>query len=142
MRLHGPLAFALLLAGIATHTAYMAVDQRDAERLFYVARGIEGVMLCVTLAYFAFRPTVRRVPTGVLLLACAFIAYQEALTAACGLPLLLRGEYLRFPLVGPLDGLCGVVTGLPWALGDLAGFLVALGYFMAIRYGREPDHDD
>lgn len=142
MRLHGPLAFTLLAVGVATHTAYMLVSPRDAERLFYVLRGLEGVMLCVALAYFAFRPTTRRVPTGVLLVACGFILYQEALTAICGLPLVLNVDYLRFPLVKPMEGLCGAVTGLPWALGDLAGFLVASGYLLAVRYGRTTNNDD
>lgn len=123
------------MATVATHTVYMAFPQVQAERIFYVMRGLEGVILFVCLAYFTFRPTTRRVPTGVLFLSCVFGAYQELMTAICGAPLVFNRD-LSFPLVRPLDGLCGAVTGLPLGLAEAILLVVSALYFAAVRYGR------
>lgn len=126
-------ALSLLLAAVtvATHTAYLAFD--SPERVFYVLRGMEGVAVFVCLAWFTFRPTTRRVPTAVVFLSCIFGAYQEAMTAVCGLPYVDSSREL--PDVDPAAGLCGAVTGFPLGVVELCLLAVSACFFVAVRYG-------
>jgi hypothetical protein len=101
-----PLAAFLLLAVVVTHFGYDPLCavfpslEHAAKGLFYVFRGVEGVVLFAVIAYL--RP--------VLLWVCAFGAIEEGETAVCRL---VAGPLDRPPVATAWSGLCGDVSHLP-----------------------------
>lgn len=137
MRTHTAIALCVAISTLATHTVYMMFPVgRVAEEVFYVMRGMNGAVVFFALAYFAFRPTVRRFPTGLLFVTCAFGAYEESLTMVCGLPAI--GERLQSKnVVAAMDGLCGAITGIPWALAEACLIALFLLLFAVMKSGQQ-----
>jgi hypothetical protein len=134
---HTLIAATVAAVTVGAHTLYLTFPAgRIAEEVFYVSRGVEGAVIFFALAYFAFRPTVRRLPTGLLFVACAFGAYEESLTVVCGLPAI--GERMASkPVVAAMDGLCGAITGIPWALAEACLILLFVLLFMVVKSGQQ-----
>jgi hypothetical protein len=101
-----PLAAMLLLTVVVTHYGYDVACtvfpslEHAAKGLFYVLRGVEGVVLFTTIAYL--RP--------VLSWVCAWGAIEEGETAVCRL---VAGPLDRPPVATAWSGLCGDASGLP-----------------------------
>lgn len=102
-----PLAALLLLTVVVTHFGYdplcSAVPSlaHAAKGLFYVLRGVEGVVLFAVIAYL--RP--------VLSWVCAFGAIEEGETAVCRLA---AGPLDRPPVATAWSGLCGDASSVSW----------------------------
>lgn len=135
--IHSIIALAVAGVTFVAHTLYLFFPAgRVAEEVFYVMRGVEGTVIFFALGYFAFRPTVKRFPTGLLFLACVFGAYEEALTAVCGLPAI--GERLASkPIVAAADGLCGMAMGFPWVLAEVCLFILFGLLFWVVSDGQK-----
>jgi hypothetical protein len=130
---------AVTVAGVtfAAHTVYLLFPEgRVAEEVFYVMRGVEGVVIFFALGYFAFRPTIKRFPTGLLFLSCVFGAYEEALTAVCGLPA-IGARLDAKPIVAAADGLCGMAMGFPWVLAEVCLFILFGLLFWVMQSGQQ-----
>lgn len=98
-----PLVAVIALTVFLTHWGVdmVATTQTMREELYYVARGLEGVVFLGCLAWYAKRVSV------LLLLVISYGMFEEALTVYCGIAYILEAA-------SP-DGanLCAVVSG--WA---------------------------
>jgi hypothetical protein len=113
-----PLYATLLLAVVVTHygidplCALVPSLAHASKALFYIFRGVEGVVLFSTIAYL--RP--------VLSWVCAFGAIEEGETAVCRL---MAGPLDRPPVATAWSGLCGAASGFPlYMLGIVAAAIL------------------
>jgi hypothetical protein len=99
-------------------------------RLYYVARGVEGVVLFVAVLWFA-RFCVRGPTARALFLVCVVGAVMEALTVTCGSVFYLGGGK-----VGTGYLLCeNVQTWTPWMLLTCALVLMGVSWSLSERSG-------
>lgn len=83
------MAYLLAIITFATHELWQPLSllwdnsARAASEIFYVARGVEGAVLFLTVLWYCERKP-KEIEVLVLMLTCVYGAVQEALTSICG----------------------------------------------------------